>query len=155
MSTALATRERFATITRSGRRAKVVSLVGYRTDAYIEHLYTHLSETKPEKRWCSIECLARTFYGSAVASNIRKVRQGGKVNVAMHRLMADGRFLLIKKEPDGYRRIVAVKLADQPLSEEDLDCARAQISEMARKSTRAAAMMQKALDLTNADEVES
>jgi hypothetical protein len=119
-------------------RGQQRSVKGYATDAFVDHLKTHLKhaddENDPCLAWCSIECAARTFYGRANPVNVSRFRKAGKVNQAFHRLLLGGWFLLIERNAKRYHRVERFRILSGHVTQEERDEAEEQIKRFAERS---------------------
>lgn len=99
-----------AQLTRIGNRA--VSTLGYRNDLVEEHLKWHLGLTV-SKKWCTVSCLATTFFGRNSEANRKEIR--GRMARTFKVLLSRGLFLVVEYDAtrDGHGKIVACKLFER------------------------------------------
>ncbi len=85
-----------------------VSTFGWRQDLAEDHLKGHLGQEK--KRWCAVECMARTMFGRNTDFNRAAVRK--RIAPLFRSLVERGMFLVKEYDdtPRGRGKITAFKL---------------------------------------------
>jgi hypothetical protein len=115
MTSAISRIHRKPTLVTVGERA--ISAHGWRLPLVEEHLRWHLGQG-PSKKWCGVECMARTMFQRSSQATREMVRR--RIAPAFKDFLGRGLFLTIeyKTGPNSHGEIVATKLFE---SESDLE----------------------------------
>ena len=124
-------------LVRIGDRA--VSAHGWRSSLVVDHLVEHL--TRPRDKMCSVDCMARTFFGRPSPVTRKRVRD--HMRGLSQRCLNEGRFLVIEYGPG--RRATGCKLFEG--GTEDRQNARAQLDRMLQRGVISFQKYDQACDL--------
>jgi len=89
---------------------RTISTHGWRIPLVEEHLRGH-SSTGLSQKWCSPECLARTFFGRNTQANRASIRR--RLSRAFRMLLQHDLFLVIERNahgPGAHGEVIALKL---------------------------------------------
>jgi len=108
---------------------RTVSTFGWRYDLAEDHLKWHVGQLS--KKWCAVDCMARTMFGRNTESNKTAVRK--RIAPLFKSLLEHGQFLVIEYDATsrGHGKITAFKVYETNIQEEQY--ARSQVERMRKR----------------------
>lgn len=126
MSSVLATVRPVPTLVTIGN--KTVNVTGsWNALMVIQHLKDHLADLSPRKKWCTVECMAKTMFLRNSEDNRGRVRKA--VAPTFKKLLKLGMFLAIEYN-GSHRAITAMKIYEESGGANEQKAAEEQLNRM-------------------------